>query len=394
MYRLSLPLPYPVHDSRGSAKYDKASKSLTVTLPVVQVVVTAVQNLVGNEQSGKGDEVEATELTAPPTPVQKVSAGEGDVTVSSSNKSHSRWVSAETDRQMPKVGGIGLLEEVRTKAHQAVKDAAAASHTEVLSKIEPSNTPKLTHEQNLSPSTSAHFQASGQFLGRRTGFVFRNGDEGVGYYLDHRAMQQDSSFCSMEVSPVVAVTIASSTTDNAISPRSFPATAQQTRSALAVLVGVAHIVSNSVRIAFRQYSVDISFQAICPLGEESRSGKVPYGMRLTLVSERCPGGLDPQRCHHDVAAGNMALVLTKTGDGDLWLEEEPDEGTPRGALSLFRLDSLEAELEDVSSAEISIEAASIDSEVKGNGKCAVNDLLTAMNKMQFSVSDNMLFDLD
>jgi hypothetical protein len=34
MYQLAVKLPYPVQDTKGTAKYDKASKSLTVTLPV------------------------------------------------------------------------------------------------------------------------------------------------------------------------------------------------------------------------------------------------------------------------------------------------------------------------------------------------------------------------
>ena len=34
MYNLNIDLPYPVDDKKGSAKYDKGPKRLTVTLPV------------------------------------------------------------------------------------------------------------------------------------------------------------------------------------------------------------------------------------------------------------------------------------------------------------------------------------------------------------------------
>jgi hypothetical protein len=175
-------------------------------------------------------------------------------------------------------------------------------------------------------------------------------------------------------------------------PRSFTVTSQQTRSALAVLVGVARIVPDSVLILFRQYAVDISFRAFCCRpDEETQFEEVGHGMRLTLLPERCPGGLDAQKCHHDVATGNMALVLTKSGDGSLWLEET-DDGCLPSATSLFRLDPLDRSIPD--EAASSSEPISDSASICGNGKFVVNDLLTAMSKMQFSTTENMMFDLD
>ena len=34
LYTLSIPLPFPVFEKKGTAKFDKAAKTLTVTMPV------------------------------------------------------------------------------------------------------------------------------------------------------------------------------------------------------------------------------------------------------------------------------------------------------------------------------------------------------------------------
>ena len=36
LYELDIALPYPVIDNKGGAKYDKPTKTLTVTIPVQQ----------------------------------------------------------------------------------------------------------------------------------------------------------------------------------------------------------------------------------------------------------------------------------------------------------------------------------------------------------------------
>ncbi|KAK7103653.1 protein kintoun-like [Littorina saxatilis] len=54
-YKLDLPLPYPVDDSEGSAKFDKQKRTLTVTLPVIPDKSPALPTFANGTSAEEGD---------------------------------------------------------------------------------------------------------------------------------------------------------------------------------------------------------------------------------------------------------------------------------------------------------------------------------------------------
>ena len=150
IYFLSISLPYPVYDKKGSAKYDKKNKTLTVTLPVQPIIIEASDNKL---MIDKNDETENMNSDA-----NTVGNASGDVLAKENNSAeisrsrshvmesvkkekksesiHSRWISNDNSTSKDTVGSTSestegeeteesLAEKVRKGAEEALKRAAA-----------------------------------------------------------------------------------------------------------------------------------------------------------------------------------------------------------------------------------------------------------------------------
>jgi len=321
LYTVSLRLPYPVFDAKGTAKYEKASKSLTVVLKVQPP--TATQS---------ASPVKAAEFVQmePTTEAESV-PGSPPAPGKPQGVSHSRWVgskdSISTGESKEEAGEVqkpmSLKEEIMLQAERAVKEAEAAKATTA---SKPVQVEKKSLASVAPPSSASEqvFQAAAKFAGKREGYVFQRGDSGVGYYSDpatrpKEPLAPEPSLDTVLPPPAPKMTKSESKTTPSGEAAKFSYACRQTKAALAVIVQVPNIDPTSVRIEFKPHRVSVAFQ--------SSGASQSYACDLVLSADCCPGGLSAQLCTYDVAAQNMALVLTKQVPG-YWhttQEERQDE---------------------------------------------------------------------
>ncbi len=303
---------------------------------------------------------------------------------------HSRWVAEPTSaEEVPSEQGGGLREEIRRKAEEALL-AAAASKVEaaVVAQVAvPSGSADLSSASTASSLTTAsEFSAAAQFQGRRSGFVFRSGESGVGYYRDSRQPQTVTEPQSAPAGQQLSAAVSSD-----LLP--FTVEARQTSHALALLVQVALIVRSSVVVEFAQFTVDVYFRAAAsePGSEGDQCAVRAYGLRVQLDPALCQGGLDAEASTVDVAGGNMALVLAKRREDCVW-----GGGALQGDDALFSLGAYAGSAAAAGSRSASVETSTtIHSQAPATeAKAATTtSLASAMQGMQFS-SGSTLLDLD
>ena len=230
-YNLNINLPYPVDDKKGSAKYDKGPKRLTVTLPVKvnmnlpkQASVgkkeeeKVVQVRAGGGQEGEGgiddsqgynndddceDDTGGAAMNTEPTAKSKAKLEQDKA------KGHDKWV--DRDALVEKeLEAKKLKEEIQAKMEEATalasKAKAASDNIDVLKKDLSSSESKLDEARrnvdescaNLDKkhvsfaSTSSDdndiikdenevmFIEAPSFRGSRRGYVFKKGEKGLG----------------------------------------------------------------------------------------------------------------------------------------------------------------------------------------------------------------------
>lgn len=396
VYKLSVDLPYPVFDSKGSAKYDKTAKCLNVTLPVKPAPRTALSKPIvtsAAEDNESGD-TSAHPAAVEVSPVKKAGA---PVAVS-----HSRWVSgtsgdAQSGSNAASVSGDASTadsvddwkKEIALKAQQALeeaKKAAAAGAAAV-----PSSTSSPTCATSTATavtsaasvvsdvSVSGDFTATAAFSGARPGYVFRNGDLGVGYYRDNRSKTSPAAVSSTTGTTATAAVSVSGGDSQKYA--SFTVDCKQTDANVALLVQVPHILSSSVCLQFHSHSVHVSFTG----GSENSNGGVTstqYGAVLSFDAAACPGGINASKSRYDVASKNMVVVLVKARPG-LWAPAQKDQ-------QLFKM------LPYATSGENKENGTKTSSSVAssaGGPSRTEKDLKSAVDSMQFS-SSSVLYDLD
>ena len=328
MYSLSLRLPYPVFDTKGTAKYDKASKSLTVTLPVRPPPAAAVVTLSPAKAAESAvSEVEAQDETSetssqkPSTPAKKSSVGHGRWVESPASSGTASGAAAPVESE-----GLSLHEEIKRQAEIALREAQAAAKA-APAKTAPLPAAVATAAPPTAPvaNTPAAGSLGGDFIpctsfnGKRAGYVFKRGDQGVGYYVD--AKYAAKAPAPAAVTPSVAATSApavSAPVPPVVEHLPFPFECRQTKSALAIIVEVPNIDKASLRVEFETHSVSVSFRAFADVPVEGSTltstttvGAVQYGAVLQLRQEDSPGGLDISLCRFDAQKQNLAIVLTK-----------------------------------------------------------------------------------
>ena len=325
MYSLSLRLPYPVFDTKGTAKYDKASKSLTVTLPVrpppTAAVVTAspakaTESAVSEVEAQ--DETSETSPQKPSTPAKKSSVGHGRWVESPASSSTASNAIAPVESE-----GLSLHEEIKRQAEIALREAQAAAKAAPLlaavATVAPPTAPVATTP--ASASLEGDFIPCISFGGKKAGYVFKRGDQGVGYYVDTKYSAKAPAPAAAAVTPSVAATSApavAAPVPPVVEHLHFPFECRQTKSALAIIVEVPNIDKASLRVEFENHSVHVSFRAFADVPVEGSTltstttvGAVQYGAVLQLRQEDCPGGLDISLCRFDAQKQNLAIVLTK-----------------------------------------------------------------------------------
>ena len=420
MYNLSVKLPYPVIDNKGTAKYDKATKSLTVTLPVrppapVSIALDAADK--GSSTAGSAvkelDEVVGATETSPKksTPAKKASAG------------HSRWVEGAAAEAItpsasdgvpastPAAGsGLSLHEEIKRQAEIAVREAKLVAAT---ASRKPTDTPvtaaPVTASKLPETITSASVEQSGaafipaaKFEGRRAGYFFKRGEQGVGYYRDAKlSSPSQQPVQSATPASVPAVSKATATSEVlAATYDIFPFACRQTKQALAVIVQVPHIDPTSVRVTFLECAIHVAFRAFADAtaASENKLRAVQYGAVLRLPTDLCPGGLDVAQCRHDTASQNMALVLTKrlpqywarsTDKTDAQIETKSGF-SDEDAQNLLQVEVYVQPPAPAVEVATSVRASKVENTEQTK---TVKDLENAMQSLQFSSSE-ALFELD
>lgn len=233
MYALSLKLPYPVFDGKGTAKFDKGGSALNVTLPVQprkqqqhcdppsssptagNSFVDSSSVLCSAEDNAAAGIINQPGIDEVHRPVQAVEeATSTNCDRSSVQSKHGRWISSEagsaaSSPPAPPINavidaggvspgdGVGkelsLRDEIKWKAELALKEASErsrkeATHRPICAAMETTTTTTsmqdLSKEEMASSSLLQRFIPSQTFGGARKGYVFKRDDEGLGYYLD------------------------------------------------------------------------------------------------------------------------------------------------------------------------------------------------------------------
>jgi HSP20 family molecular chaperone IbpA len=417
MYQLAVKLPYPVQDTKGTAKYDKASKSLTVTLPVKPPVTVShapaaaatpsksASDSVVQELPGEAESASSPAKTAPSSAVKKSSVG------------HGRWVGA--GNEAPSSAAVDVADEAPLSLHEQIKRQAEAALAQA--KAEAAAAPKVAKAEApavvaapAAPTATAagtgsdeDFVPAQAFAGRKAGFVFKRGDQGVGYYRDQkqRVANKSAPASVAASSAAVAAPAASSTVYSR-----FPYECRQTKHALAMIVQVPSIDTNSVQVTFLPYAVHVAFRAFVDGDAPGKIESQQYGAVFTLSETQCAGGLDVSRCRYDAANHNMALVLTKqvpqywsagAAEGAAHTTTESKSGElDEDAMRLLKPtpyaqppSSAKAAATPTTAAEASPKPVAPTKVAKPEEVRAVKALENAMQALQFSSAD-ALFELD
>lgn len=292
-YELSIRLPYDVFDKKGTAKYDKVARALTVTVPVKPAAKPAARAPV-EEVAASSSESQEDVFEKPRTP----SCGQ---TLSPQKKTdeHTRWVSAE---QTGDSGSSALAEEISLKAKEALeRHKAELASKHAVSKVEQK---VADGADNSAAAEKESFISSKSFVGVKKGYCFKLGDAGLGYYIDvplHRRSQTQ---------PVAqpAALAAIKKRNSVFEPFKFEY--RQTKEAVAVLVQIPNIIGDSVFIDFSSNGFDIAFAA------SGADGAVKFYSMKTCTA----GELSIDKCKYDVASLNMVVALSKR-EATYWRED-------------------------------------------------------------------------
>lgn len=293
IYSLDLKLPYPVFGEKGKAKFEKARKTLKVTMPVRPPEVVKTEDVLGSPDAPPA--VEPLEAEGEKAMEGKEQADQASSEPQSGAKrppqDHSRWLDS-TPRaprmEFPAAAPVetpaqGLASPSPPPAGAAPPPSAAQQHERV-----PEPTPQL--------AVQGDFTASDRFRGAAAGYVFKLGQQGLGYYMDGAAMGGDAAPAQHP-----------------------PCKFQQNEKTVSVLVQVPGIVAESVRVQYAPCESLVRF-----MDKDGTS----YAARLTT-----PQATSPEKSRHDVADKNMIVVLYKAEPGPwedpLHIEEwSPPSSTP------------------------------------------------------------------
>jgi hypothetical protein len=380
LYSLSIALPYPIFDKKGVAKYDKALKSLTVTMPVQPPFQPVIESNPSVSAVAGNDEVEVEKVELSGGDAVKLSSEEVEKEVQRKKTSNSRWVGSEdgTEREEARRRTDNITEEIKTKL-QETKESTGSSPLPTTATNHTLLGPGPSVPGGPLPSPPG-FTPSSAFRGKKEGMVFQKGQHGMGYYADSKhSMPLPPTPLPVSISPPSSATPKSpktaSTTSNTNTQGSHPIPCpfeyKQTKQAIAVLIQVPDILLDSVTVSFGDTTAEVEFRALgsdssIPRGDHvnptissdpslaritskntiansaatgtasasasasskeqtNTSNQVDSQLNRPTVLYRfalvCSGQLSKSLCKYDVASINMVIVLTKQEEG-YWTESE------------------------------------------------------------------------
>eukprot|EP01041_Mallomonas_annulata_P000952 gene952-1847_t len=347
IYHVSIQLPYPVDEKKGSAKYDKSSKSLTVTLsvkphihdndhnndlPLVEEDITTTAN---NNNDVIEEDTTSSSSTTITTSNTKNSSKDKDI--------HNRWdMNVDVDLSPSPSSSMSLSERIKVGAAEALRNAEANMNKTNKNDNGNNNNGNDGSEEK---SNYSDFIPSHKFMGGKSGYVFKTDKRGLGYYIDTTTTTmtspllpslgseagsgtklskqlnkedknniQNSTIIKDEIKPNI----------NEIRFKIFPYEYRQTTKSIAILVQVPSIIGDSVKINFNIRDVDIQFITQEPVEAEVKleveAGdkaytNVSYAMGIELQDD-----INVSTCRYDVATKNMVVLLVKAKES-YWMEE-------------------------------------------------------------------------
>jgi len=350
VYSLTLALPYPVDDKKGSAKYDKTAKCLNVTLPVKppqapppKAVSSDDDPSVSLPSPPKASPVDSPqpELSSPPS-----SSPTGETKGPEHKKElHRRWVSETSEEE--KKSAERLKEEIKKQADETLLNAPPPQPPAPKS----ADAVAVSDVVGTQPS-SEPFVPSATFAGKREGYVFKRGDQGVGYYKDSkRAFTPSTRSQNADTSSAAAPAQSSEQT----SCKDFPFEYRQTAVAVAVLVQVPGIIPTSATVTFSTHLVSVKFQ----------TDTQAYALDLKMSNE-----IVPEASKFDIVPRNMCLVLAKRNEA-MW----DDEGEPIVTGVAYTGTGIESKAS----------SATVD---------ATSEALKSLESMSFTSGSDLIFELD
>jgi HSP20 family molecular chaperone IbpA len=331
-YHLQLPLPYPIIEEQGSAKFDKSKNTLVVTAPVVPLPKAKKQDKTPDMlvqepplETAEPVTVPAVEVleTAEPVTVPAVEVlSSTRAAVSTSAKHHS-----QVGKDYFEEHHSTLLNKPETSlSADDVAELLAAAKTGTLIRQEENEAPPIMPTDNSSkpsqgqeaerntpvggegtesfeddgtsvPSTQERFVQSSVFAGAKPGYVFKKGDLGVGYYADPKTPSSQPAGKEKTVEPLLAGSPAKE-----VEP---PYEYKQNEKTVSILINVPDVAEDSVQLKVSGVFLDFSFKT-------SGSGTV---FRLKLDSLFAP--VVAEKCWHNVADTNVVLVLQKKKESEV-----------------------------------------------------------------------------
>lgn len=185
-YYLDLPLSYDIEEDKGVAKFDKVKQVLTLELPVIPKapaagLVASVGEVVGTDEDGAlseghGSDDELPPLQDPPQALNGVPAQADPAAAEPAGQPPPEEPAA------PPAEPLAPANELLEVGHEggALRISKAAEGPDETSTVRLEEAVQTVGEQ------LPDFIECSSFEGRRPGFYFSTGDQGLGYYRDSR----------------------------------------------------------------------------------------------------------------------------------------------------------------------------------------------------------------
>ncbi|KAK3279338.1 hypothetical protein CYMTET_12769, partial [Cymbomonas tetramitiformis] len=217
MYRLDFQLPHKVDSDKGNAKFDKPKRTLEITLPVIPpprvaakafVEPTLVEEVEATKEAtrqnsaheaGSGDEPDTSaagsgsgEYGSSLEAVAVASEGEeaqqpAESTVVTENERAWREIMARQDEK-DRAERARAAAEAQMKLEEKKAAAEKAAQEEAENAAAPENQEGPEKYAKVPIKLLDDFYPSEEFVGARLGYVFKLGEDGLGYYQDAKEM--------------------------------------------------------------------------------------------------------------------------------------------------------------------------------------------------------------
>lgn len=288
-YELHIVLPYPVFDKKGSAKYEKGNKCLLVTLPVQPAVIEQIEREIIETIPITHKENEHDYSSSVSSPTSSIS----DITPPKINQKNSKSPFLSNDNTEERDKSLLLKKEIQEQAALAKENArlellnnpVATTSSPVKKDSNNLSYNKIVNDNKQSDKQNKKFIASSTFAGYKAGYCFKNGDDGIGYYIDLKQKQPD-----LPISPTITLEAKSENAkdlnnkktknqndENASSIntvetmlkeceisdlKEFVFDVRQTKQAVVLLIQISEIIASSVVVSLTSSSVDVRFKSI------------------------------------------------------------------------------------------------------------------------------------